>query len=260
MSLLIDGYNLLHASGILARGIGPGSLERTRAALLNFLAESLTPAEAARTIVVFDAGTSATGHVRSAEHRELKVRFSAGKSDADDLIEELIRANSAPRSLVVVSSDHRVQRAALRRRAQAIDSDKWIATLLRARSERRDAGQSLATKPAEALSDVEVRYWLKRFGVADEAELDAAPRPSVDRAPPADALDETPATNPQLERDSETSPSEKPASKGKHLGSSKRRPRKLDQPPPDLDSKRRGGFNPFPPGYAEDVSDERLDE
>ena len=30
MALVIDGYNLLHASGILGRGIGPGSLERSR--------------------------------------------------------------------------------------------------------------------------------------------------------------------------------------------------------------------------------------
>ena len=41
MALIIDGYNLLHASGILGRGIGPGGLERSRSALLNFLAESL---------------------------------------------------------------------------------------------------------------------------------------------------------------------------------------------------------------------------
>ena len=39
MALLIDGYNLLHASGILGRGVGPGGLERSRLALLNFVAE-----------------------------------------------------------------------------------------------------------------------------------------------------------------------------------------------------------------------------
>ena len=30
MSLLIDGYNLLHAVGILGRGIGPGGLRTSR--------------------------------------------------------------------------------------------------------------------------------------------------------------------------------------------------------------------------------------
>ena len=47
MSLLIDGYNLLNAVGILGRGVGPGSLERSRLALLNFLAESLAAEEVA---------------------------------------------------------------------------------------------------------------------------------------------------------------------------------------------------------------------
>ena len=41
MSLIIDAYNLLHASGILGKGIGPGGLERSRNALLNFLANTL---------------------------------------------------------------------------------------------------------------------------------------------------------------------------------------------------------------------------
>ena len=30
MSLLIDGYNLLHAAGIMGRGAGPGGLQRSR--------------------------------------------------------------------------------------------------------------------------------------------------------------------------------------------------------------------------------------
>ena len=49
MSLLIDGYNLLNAVGIVGRGVGPGGLERSRLALLNFLAESLSVEEIPRT-------------------------------------------------------------------------------------------------------------------------------------------------------------------------------------------------------------------
>ncbi len=55
MSLVIDGYNLMHVAGILGRGVGPGSLQRSRLALLNFLAESLDPRELPRTTVVFDS-------------------------------------------------------------------------------------------------------------------------------------------------------------------------------------------------------------
>ena len=55
MSLLIDGYNLIHAAGLVGQGRGPGGLERSRLALLNFLAQSLAAADLARTTVVFDA-------------------------------------------------------------------------------------------------------------------------------------------------------------------------------------------------------------
>ncbi len=38
MPFLIDGYNLLHVTGILGTGSRAGTLERARLALLNFLA------------------------------------------------------------------------------------------------------------------------------------------------------------------------------------------------------------------------------
>ena len=49
MSFVIDGYNLLNATGIPSRGKGPGNLERARQALLNTLVESLPPEEVPRT-------------------------------------------------------------------------------------------------------------------------------------------------------------------------------------------------------------------
>ncbi len=53
MPLLIDGYNLLNATGIVGRG-GPSSLGRSRLALLNFLAGSNRPAGVlAHTTAVF---------------------------------------------------------------------------------------------------------------------------------------------------------------------------------------------------------------
>ena len=55
MSLIIDGYNLMHAAGIIGHGVGPGGLERSRLALLNFVAESIEPAELSVTTMVFDS-------------------------------------------------------------------------------------------------------------------------------------------------------------------------------------------------------------
>ncbi len=61
MALLIDGYNLLNATGIFGEA-GPGTaLHRTRLAFLNFLAESFTKRERNGTTIVFDAAARHRG-------------------------------------------------------------------------------------------------------------------------------------------------------------------------------------------------------
>ena len=183
MSILIDGYNLLHASGIFARGIGPGTLERSRGALLNFLAESLEPDEVAHTIVVFDAAAAPPGLPRTTSHKGLSVRFAARDESADDLIEELIQADHAPRRLTVVSSDHRLHRAALRRKATPIDSDRWFADLMRRRATSTEGASAATAKPAAPASEEEVNAWLRRFGLLDDS-IDAPGSKSSDGASP----------------------------------------------------------------------------
>lgn len=176
MAIVIDGYNLLHASGILGGGRGPGSLERSRAALLNFLVESLEPEELARTTVVFDAQQGPSGLPRTIQHRGLTVRFAERGSDADALIEQLIAADASPRKLVVVSSDHRLHRAARRRKATAVDSDRWHAEIVRRRAERgRRADADAPQKPGEPQTEGEVTFWLRQFGVEPVAPADAPP-------------------------------------------------------------------------------------
>ena len=162
--VLIDGYNLLNVTGIVARGVGPGTLERARSALLNFLAASMEPEAAARTTVVFDAAERLPGLPRELEHGGLKVLFAAGYADADTLIEELIRAHSAPRRLTVVSSDHRIQQAARRRKARAVDSDVWYAELMARRQSARDDAAATSDRPPVPLLKEEVESWLRQFG------------------------------------------------------------------------------------------------
>jgi predicted RNA-binding protein with PIN domain len=182
MPLVIDGYNLLHASGILGRGVGPGSLERSRGALLNFLAESLDPRELADTTVVFDAREAPPGLPRAIAHRGIRVRFAPPGSDADQEIEALVAAHTSPRRLTVVSSDHRLHRAARRRRAKAIDSDRWYAAVLRDRIERART-KSPGDKPAEPPTEAEVNYWLRRFGLAESDPPSSAEPQSAPESP-----------------------------------------------------------------------------
>lgn len=168
MSLLIDGYNLLHAAGLMGRRLGPGGLERARAALLGFLAASLTPEELARTIVVFDAGPEAPrDRPREEVLHGIQVRYAAPGEEADDALEQLIAADSAPKQLTVVSGDHRLQKAARRRKASAIASETWWSELKRRRDQGNPPPERLprTSKPTEPLTPEEVEDWLKVFGV-----------------------------------------------------------------------------------------------
>lgn len=173
MTLIIDGYNLLNVAGIFAPGAGPNTLERSRQALLGFLADSIVENEVTRTTVVFDAKHAPPGLQRKAKYRSLTVRFAPKHQEADDLIEELIQADSAPRQLTVVSSDHRIQRAARRRKAVAIDSDVWCKQIVAAARERKnDHFDGPDAKMHERPSEDEVNAWLQRFGDLDVDSLE----------------------------------------------------------------------------------------
>ena len=80
----------------------------------------------------------------------------------------MITADTAPRRSTVVSSDHRVQRAARRRKARAVDSEIWYETAIRKRREGSAGAADDAAKPASVPSDAEVEFWLSR--VIDDSD------------------------------------------------------------------------------------------
>lgn len=174
MPLIIDGYNLLYVTGIVGDVSGQGgTFQRSREALLNFLAASLPEAELSHTTIVFDATDAPPGLPRTTTHRGMTVRYASDYSDADALIEQLIRDHHVPKSLLVVSSDHRVQRAARRRRAAFMDSDRWYAELWQQRlATERAAGHEGHDKPVIRLTPAEIEYWVKKF--SDDTNHDQA--------------------------------------------------------------------------------------
>lgn len=233
MALLIDGYNLLHVTAI----VGHGGLRSSRESLLRFLASAIDPRERLRTTIVFDAAEAPPGLPRSLVYEEMTIHFSSDYDNADELIEELIAAHNVPRSLLVVSSDHRLQRAARRRKAPFVDSDVWFAEALRNRARNRRPIPK-AAKPIENLSVDEIDYWLSQFGDLEEIEGAALSPPDV--APRG--------AKPQAagEASGAASSKKKPAVKKKPTA---KRKRSLKKPPYE------GGdsANPFPPGYGEDL-------
>lgn len=162
MSLLIDGYNLMYAAGIVGVGRGPGGLERSRYALIHTVAAGLGDADRATTTIVFDAAGAPPGLPSTIMCDGVSIRFAKGYGDADELLEELIVADHAPRKLTVVSSDHRVQRAAKRRRAIAVDSDVWYEQFVREHKTAQREAADIA-KPQAVVDDDEVQFWLQRL-------------------------------------------------------------------------------------------------
>ena len=173
MALLIDGYNLLNVTGIFAEA-GPGTeLHRNRLALLNFLASSIDKRERSQTTIVFDAGGAPPGLPRTAKHEGIIVHFAPRHSDADEMIEDLLEQCAAPRSLLVVSSDHRVQRAARQRGASFVDSETWYAERLAISRQRGRETEDAPAKTSGESSPDDVRYWLGEFGEIPSLSDDA---------------------------------------------------------------------------------------
>jgi len=160
MTLIIDGYNLLHASGVFGQDRGPRGFEQSRIALLDLLLDLLGD-EARQTIVVFDAARAPDGLPGRCTHGPIRVWYAREYPDADSLIEELVEGDTAPHDLVVVSSDRRLQAAARRRRATAVASDEWLAEQRERR--RHSRGPSDAKPPEPGPEDVE--RWKKYFGL-----------------------------------------------------------------------------------------------
>ena len=163
--LLIDGYNLLYATDITGQGRDAGTLQAARQALVDFLVNSLRNNLLERTIIVFDANNPPPGLPRRVRQAGLLIHYATGFPNADELLKQYLEVHTAPRQVLVVSSDHEVQRAARRRRADYIDSDVWYRKLLAQRNHPEDPDIQLANeKPIGPPSAAEVKKWLEEFG------------------------------------------------------------------------------------------------
>lgn len=200
--LIVDGYNLMYAAGLAPLTQRERGLEASRTALLAFLAERLTAAEAARTTVIFDARQPPPGLPSVLRSRGLTVVFPRPHGDADEAITDLVHTHSAPRQITVVSSDHTVQKLARRRRAEVVDSEDFVEWLAERPTEaerlhRRRATAEPSAKYDAPTSHSELEHWLKVFG--DIAE--PAPEPH----------DDLPATFPSTSSPDATSLPKNPA-------------------------------------------------
>lgn len=176
MFYLIDGYNLLHAMGVMRPRMGRTGLERARGQLLGMLA-AVYGAEANLVTVVFDAAAAPHHAEREQWHRGIAVRFAVDEKIADDLIEQLIRQASVPKQLTVVSDDHRIQQAAHRRRCVALGCNAyldWLDGHRRRQNAGKEEKKSIEDAPGkpEGVSRSETQRWLREFAdLADDPQM-----------------------------------------------------------------------------------------
>lgn len=221
--LLIDGYNLLHATSIFGQGAAAGTLRGSREALLAFLVRRLPSKLLTTTTIVFDAASAPPGLPEQYELQGLSIRFARELGNADALLERLIEECRAPKALLVVSGDHRVQRAARSRGAKYLDSETWFTELRRRPAER----------PEELIRDVPETpdEWIANFS---DPELLAEYEQANLRLQQAPPRRESPADK-------------RPARKRRGKGPMSQRPE--DAMPPFGE----GLDDIFPPGYADDL-------
>jgi predicted RNA-binding protein with PIN domain len=160
---LIDGYNLMGALGLIQGKLGPSGLEKGRRFLLEFLARRLGAA-ASQVLVIFDAAHPPRRFSAEQEHQGIRVIFAKEEPEADDLIEALL-AREGRNNYTLVSSDHRLHKAAARRGVRCLDSAAFLDELDRpARAAPGAEGEAAKSEAAKSEpTPEETAYWMKQF-------------------------------------------------------------------------------------------------
>lgn len=185
MILVVDTYNVLHVVGVL-----PPEMAGIDVAGLVQLIEASRYADR-RTELICDGTPPAGKPGRARPGQRIRLRFAGSSTPgglADDLIAALIAKSTAPRRMLVVSSDQWIIRQARRRRCKTLSSQQFLSQLA------ADASTSELAKPEPArpakrpVGTSEVSKWLAYFRMTPE-ELTSIPKPA-DASPPANVPDD----------------------------------------------------------------------
>jgi hypothetical protein len=99
---------------------------------------------------------------------DMEVLFSRGWASADEILQHILTFHPHPKGLVVLSSDHAVQRKAVARKASPFDHDRWEdaidAAFGNAMPPPSGGEEPDAIAKNEFLSSEERDAWMKRFG------------------------------------------------------------------------------------------------
>ena len=157
MPIIIDGYNLLHSiqkSSEDFEPIGDVQLCRIVGRFLKLTGE--------KGEIVFD-GTGPPDKSGFDNISNLEVFFAGLATDADTVIENRIKANTAPKRLTIISNDRRLRDAARRRKVKSVKSEEFWGNVQKQLSRKRVTEEPTAKR--QGLSEGETEQWLKFFGL-----------------------------------------------------------------------------------------------
>lgn len=156
--ILIDGHNLLWA----VQGMADSPEGISDVGLCGFVGRYLMRMKESGELIFDGPGPRDKSEFDNIDG--LEVLFAGLGRDADTMIEAKIAANTAPRSLVVVSSDNRLRKAARGRRAESLKSeDFWLRVVKDLERGRRRGNEPQGKRLG--LSDGETERWLDFFGM-----------------------------------------------------------------------------------------------
>ena len=161
MIYLIDGHNLLFA----ARGYAEEFAVLSEEMICPYLDEYFRRIHR-KAYVVFD-GVGPSNKAFFRRFNNIAVNFSGQYREADDILEEEIASDSAPKRLIVVSTDRRIKDAARRRKSSTVDSLDFWHNLINVLSKP----ERVSPEPPEkrrGLTESEAKYWFKLFGIDDQ--------------------------------------------------------------------------------------------
>lgn len=158
MQYIFDGHNLLFAVRGSGEQFASLSVEATTQFLCHILEEYLI-LKKSRGILFYDGEGPMDKQFFNGFSR-LNVEFSGDYYEADDFVEGEIEASSAPKQLIVVSSDRKIRNTARRRRATSLASlDFWFDVI-----KEIDKPKAKIKEPAakrQGITSSEVSYWMK---------------------------------------------------------------------------------------------------
>ena len=155
--IIIDGHNLLHAIHKVDEGY-----ESISDVQLCWIVSRYLKLTGERGEIIFD-GTGPRDKSGFDNISNLEVFFAGLHSDTDTVIEDKIKASTAPKRLTIVSSDRRLRKAARARKAISIKSDVFWNNVQKQLSRKRPPREPAAKR--RGLSESETKQWLEFFGL-----------------------------------------------------------------------------------------------